>query len=217
MWAKIMQFAPVILATGTTAALFAITIDDPKTKRIIRGIALMLGIGTAFSLIQQLPAVSAALGEGVALLQKGFGLDAESRQRKIQDEAKIEAMRVKAAQDADSARTKAAADAIANQARIAAQQKLYEDELRRAKADAEAAVLRANRDAADARAKAARLEVENREALKRAEDSARDERVRRAQWEMEQDRQRRAQQDRRNREDDCASWNSNIYLPKKNC
>jgi hypothetical protein len=63
MWAKAVQLVPVILSTGATIGLFVIKIDDPKTKRLIRMIALILGIGSAFSMFQQWPTVSAAIND----------------------------------------------------------------------------------------------------------------------------------------------------------
>ena len=157
--AKAIQLAPVILATGATVGLFAIKIDDPKTKRIIRVIAVLLGIGTAFSIATQVPTVIAAIDEGVKAGQKLLGMDEASQLERI----KAQAAREKA--EADTRAEKAKAEAALQALRLEAERKRIEDERRvaeerrrqqaaieKAKADAEISRIESERRGREAEA-----------------------------------------------------------------
>lgn len=217
MWTFLAKFAPVIIATGTTVGLFAIAIDDPKTKRIVRVIALLLGLGTVFSLVQQLPAVSSAMDD-VARNWR------ESQRKAAEQNAAIEA-----------AKTAAAAEALANQRRIddarreveiAAIKAKADADLARAKADAARAkaaadaaeeLVRSQKRAADAEAQRKQDEISAAAALRLAQQKERDERVARARWEADQDAKRRAEIARREAYEDCLSQNRNPYMYKRDC
>ena len=72
--AKAVQLAPVILTTGATLALLVIKVDDPKTKKVIQVIAILLAVGTAFSIVIQIPTVLAAVEDGVKSATRLLGL-----------------------------------------------------------------------------------------------------------------------------------------------
>ena len=172
--AKVVQLAPVILATGATLGLLVVKVDDPKTKKIIRVIAVLLGIGTAFSIVTQVPVVLAAIEEGVKAATKMVGMDDKSRLARIRKQAEIDAAKAQAESEARASAAKAEADRLAyerkkEQERIAYERRVADEkraldasiakskaDADRAKADAELAGIDAARQASAAadRAKA---------------------------------------------------------------
>jgi len=144
-WAKAAQLAPVILATGAAVGLFVIKVDDPRTKRIIRIIAVLLGIGTAFSIVTQVPTVLAAIEGGYKAGMRVLGLDEESRLARIRKEAEIEAARARVDAETQATRAKAETERLANQRRIEEEKQALERAVRKAKEDAETARLDADR------------------------------------------------------------------------
>lgn len=173
---KALQLAPVILATGAAVGLLVIKIDDPNTKKIIRVIAILLGIGTAFSVVTQLPVVLAAMEDAATATARILGIDDESRLARIKKEAEIEAARAKADAEAQAAkakteaaiqaaRLKAETDRIADERRVAEEKRARDAVIEKAKADAEIARIESERRAREAeiaRRKAA-IDAENEE------------------------------------------------------
>jgi hypothetical protein len=188
-WAKAAHLAPVILATGAAIGLFVIKVDDPRTKRIIRIIAILLGIGTTFSIVTQVPVVLAAIEEGYKAGIRVLGLDEESQLARIRKAAEIEAARAKAESETQAAKAKAEAERLAHQRRIEEEKHALERALRKAKEDAEIARLDAERrlrEEAKARQDAER--ERQLQALRDREERDKIERQRRQQVEAERAR-----------------------------
>jgi hypothetical protein len=175
MLSKFMYLAPVAFTTAGVMALISIKLDDPKTKKILRGIALILAIGAGVSLFQQL----AELAEVAARAQRNVA----EQSRLIEEE------RAKAA---DAARKAKEAEEAARLAHEKA-----EAEVKRIRLEAEEHERRAA-------AKRQRDEQALREALAKAaaEQRAREEREARRRREVmarelaakeEADRQKKAQ------------------------
>ena len=192
-WAKAAQLAPVILATGAAVGLFVIKVDDPRTKRIIRTIAVLLAIGTAFSIVTQVPTVLAAIEEGYKAGMRVLGLDEESRLARIRKEAEIEAARAKADAETQAAKAKAETERLASQRRIEEEKQALERAVRKAKEDAETARLdadrrirdeaKARRDAERERELQASRDREERENIARQRREQADaEKARRTEW-----------------------------------
>ena len=152
--AKAMQLAPVILATGATIGLFVVKVDDPKTKKIIRVIAVLLGIGTAFSIITQVPVVLAAIEEGVKAATKIVGMDNESRLARIKKQAEIDAARAQAESDARATAAKAEVDRIVHERKKEQDRIAYERRVADEKRALDASIAQAKADAERARADA---------------------------------------------------------------
>jgi hypothetical protein len=174
-WIKTIQFAPVIFATSAVG-LLVIKIEDPGIKRILRAIAILLGVGTAFSLIVQAPAVLAAVESGYTTSLRILGFDEESHLARIRRDAAIEAARVKAETETYEARAKADRERLLLQQRIEQEKQTLEATVRKAKADATAeaeARRRAELRAAEEAAAAQRR-------MRAAAQAERDENARRA-------------------------------------
>lgn len=203
--AKAVQLAPVILATGATIGLLVIKIEDEKTKKIIRVIALILGIGTAFSVATQIPVVLAAMEDVVKVTARILGIDDESRLARVKKDAEIAAARARAEAEAQAAKTaaeqaiqaarvKAETDRLADERRVAEEKRARDAALEKAKADSEIARIEGERRTREAEA-----------ARRRATIDAETE---------QQNRANSAQQDARKRQAEAARWQ---YLEAARC
>jgi hypothetical protein len=177
MWAKIAQMAPIILASGAAIGLVVIKVDDPKTQRMLRAIAVALAIGTVFSVIQQLPTVIAALEDTKNFGLRLFGMDAASVRQRIEEQRVIEAAKAKAEQERRDEANRAEMDRLRAEA---AKKKAIDD--------GAAAEQKAIADRAEAKRRADQAEQQARIAAAKAADDAR------------QDRERREAEARRQRE-----------------
>jgi hypothetical protein len=172
---KTIQFAPVIFATGA-AGLLVIEVKDERIKRILRYVGMLLGVGTAFSLIIQGPAVLAAVEVGYNTSLRILGLDEESRLARIRRDAAIEAARLKAETETYEAKAKADRERLLLQQRIEQDKQTIEATVRKAKADA-AAEAEARRSA---ELRAAEEAATTQRRMRAAAQAERDEKGRRA-------------------------------------
>ena len=210
MWAKAIQWAPVIFTTAAAGGLFVIHVDDPKTQKLIRAMALFMALGSVFAIVKELPSVTAAIS------------DVAANWRKEQEQAAAQnAMIAKAKADAEMQR-------IEQEKQLAIVRRDAEIALIKAKADAEAAVAKRQADAIAAQQRAEQRKIDDaaqlKEAERRARDKERDDIIARRRWEADQDAQRRTVVDRQEgarirREGclDCQSQNNNQFMAKRDC
>jgi hypothetical protein len=81
MFSKFIYLAPVAFTTAGVAALISIKIDDPRVKKILRGAALVLALGAAVSVFQQLTELAEIAARAQRSLAEQSRLMEEERAR----------------------------------------------------------------------------------------------------------------------------------------
>ncbi|MEZ5844823.1 MAG: hypothetical protein R3D27_13960 [Hyphomicrobiaceae bacterium] len=162
---KLLHFAPIVIATSGVVALVSFRIEDPRLKKILRGIAFVLFFASAASVAS----------EAIRLLEQGA-----NTQRVIAEQQRL--AREELAKAAEAAARAKAAEALAKEAALRAEE--MERNARLQKEEAELAA-RVRLEEIEREAKRRADENQRLEEVRRREHaaelkSAQDEQVRRA-------------------------------------